>query len=130
MSEEWVHAYCKALNDNPKYEKAAATWEGDFVFIAIEHPDAPDGTLRMYMDLWHGKCRKAIYMNDPDKPAEFVITGTFEEWIKVAKKELDPIQGMMVGKLKLEGDMTKIMRATKAAVELVNTITLMEGLTF
>jgi len=127
MSEDWVTAYCKALNDNPKYEKAATTWEGDFVFIAQDHPDG--GDVRIYMDLWHGKCRKAG-LAEPEKNAEFIITGTYDEWVKVAKKELDPIQGMMVGKLKLEGDMTKIMRATKAAVELVNTITLMEGLEF
>ena len=67
---------------------------------------------------------------DAAKTAEFMITGHYDEWVKVAKKELDPIQGMMVGKLKLEGDMTKIMRATKAAVELVNAITMMEGVEF
>ncbi|MHA1783802.1 MAG: SCP2 sterol-binding domain-containing protein [Candidatus Helarchaeota archaeon] len=127
MSEEWVKAYCQALNNNPKYEKAATTWEGDFVFVAEGHPD--EGDVRIYMDLWHGKCRKADRV-DASKSAEFVIIGAYEEWIKVAKKELDPIQGMMVGKLKLEGDMTKIMRATKAAVELVNTITTMEGVEF
>ena len=127
MSEEWVKAYCQALNDNPKYEKAATTWEGDFVFIAEEHPDV--GEVRIYMDLWHGKCRRAGLV-DSSKTAEFMITGSYEEWVKVGKKELDPIQGMMVGKLKLEGDMTKIMRATKAAVELVNTITMMENVEF
>ena len=127
MSGEWVTAYCQALNDNPKYEKAATTWEGDFVFIATDHPDGAE--VRIYMDLWHGKCRKAG-LADATKEAEFIITGTYTEWVKVAKKELDPIQGMMVGKLKLEGDMTKIMRATKAAVELVNTSTMMENLEF
>ena len=86
-------------------------------------------TMWLYWDLWHGKCRQAG-LADAAKTAEFIITGHYDEWVKVAKKELDPIQGMMVGKLKLEGDMTKIMRATKAAVELVNTITMMDGVEF
>ncbi|MFX1298189.1 MAG: SCP2 sterol-binding domain-containing protein [Promethearchaeota archaeon] len=40
----------------------------------------------------------------------------------VAEKKLDPIQGLMVGKFKLKGDMAMVMRYTKAAVEMVNCI--------
>ena len=35
-------------------------------------------------------------------------------------KELDPIQALMTRRLKLRGNMMKIMRAPKAAAELVN----------
>ena len=48
------------------------------------------------------------------------------EIIKVLKKELDPIQGLMAGKFKLVGNMAKVMRATKAAQELVNSTTMVE----
>ena len=36
------------------------------------------------------------------------------------RKELDPIKGMMQGKLKLKGDLPTIVRAVKASQELVN----------
>ena len=36
------------------------------------------------------------------------------------RKELEPIKGMMQGKLKLKGDLPTIVRAVQAAQELVN----------
>ena len=37
-------------------------------------------------------------------------------------KEFDPIQGVMSGKLKLTGDMAKLMRHVQAAKEIVNSL--------
>ncbi len=39
---------------------------------------------------------------------------------EVIKRELDPVKGMMQGKLKLKGDLPTIVRYVKAANELVN----------
>ena len=72
--------------------------------------------------------------NSPPRPlkegekvgAEFVFSGQYDNWVKVLKKELDPIQGLMAGKFKLVGNMAKVMRATKAAQELVNSTTKVE----
>jgi len=119
MTDDWAKAYCKALNDSEAYNKAAETWEGDFFFVA----EYADGTVvKLYMDLWHGKCRKAFEVKDDSIEPEFIMSGPYENWKLVAQKKLDPIQGLMTGKFKLKGDMAKIMRATKAAVEMVNTI--------
>ena len=125
MTIEWGRAFCKALNNNPKYAEVSATWEGDFVFIC----EKEDDKFFMYIDLWHGNCR-GVEEVDENKEAEFKIEGTYETYIKIAKKELDPIRALMEGELMLDGDMSKIMRATKAALELVNTITLVEGVEF
>ena len=59
--------------------------------------------------------------------AEFVFSGPYDNWVKVLNKELDPIQGLMAGKFKLVGNMAKVMRATKAAQELVVASTMVEG---
>jgi putative sterol carrier protein len=48
-----------------------------------------------------------------------VIEATFPIWRKVVDKKLDPIQGMVTRQLKLKGNMLKIMKAPKAATELV-----------
>jgi putative sterol carrier protein len=78
----------------------------------------------MYLDLWHGKCRDAFVV--PDRAAKnpaFVINAPESVWRKVIDKKLDPIQGMMTRQLKLKGDMVKIMKAVKAAKELVDSVT-------
>ena len=118
------------MNESEAYKKAAETWEGDFVFVIIPEEDfGPQEEVRMYVDLWHGDCRGTDIVG-ADKEAEFIMSGPYSNWVKVAKKELDPIQGLMTGKFKLEGDMAKIMRATKAAVELVNCVMAVEDVEF
>ncbi|MHA1378928.1 MAG: SCP2 sterol-binding domain-containing protein [Candidatus Helarchaeota archaeon] len=124
---EWGKEFCKALTNNPAYNKAAATWEGDFLFICDDHPDGD--VIYLYIDLWHGKCRGTEKGNE-NTEAEFKIRGTYDVYVQIAKKELDAIRALMEGSLDLDGDMSKIMRATKAAIELVNTITLVEGVEF
>ncbi|MHA1300361.1 MAG: SCP2 sterol-binding domain-containing protein, partial [Candidatus Helarchaeota archaeon] len=86
-------------------------------------------TQYIYLDLWHGKCRK-VEKGDENSEAEFKIRGDYSVYVQIAHKELDPIRALMEGSLDLDGDMSKIMRATKAAIELVNTITLVEGVEF
>jgi putative sterol carrier protein len=79
----------------------------------------------MYMDLWHGECREAAMVVDESaKDPEFRIWAPVSTWRKVIEKKLDAIQGLMTGQLKLRGNMMKIMRAPKAAAELVNCCTL------
>ncbi|MHA1821846.1 MAG: SCP2 sterol-binding domain-containing protein [Promethearchaeota archaeon] len=121
-TEEWIKAYMEKLNSNPKYADAAKTWEGDFVFV-IEKGGNLDHDIRMYIDLYHGKARSGYILKEgEEKDAAFVFSGPYPNYVKLIQKKLDPIQGLMQGKFKLKGDMGKVMRAVKAAQELVNTI--------
>lgn len=123
-SDEWIKAVMVELNNSEAYRKAAKTWEGDFYFIA--NPEGSEGQPAvLYMDLWHGECRSAYQVaSEDEKSPEFRIWAPVSTWRKVIEKKLDPIQGMMTGQLKLKGNMMKIMRAPKAAAELVNCCTL------
>ncbi|MHA1791049.1 MAG: SCP2 sterol-binding domain-containing protein [Promethearchaeota archaeon] len=127
MSEDWIKAYVDALNSNKAYEEAAKTWEGDFHFVVR---DKDNKIIKVgYFDLWHGKCRESFEekdVNNLQKKPEFVYDGKLENWKKVLSKKLDPIQALMTGKFKLTGNMSKVMRAVKAAQELVNTTTMVE----
>jgi putative sterol carrier protein len=122
-SEEWVQALKEAINASESYAEAAKTWEGDFYFI-VEAGGPVAKEIVMYMDLWHGKCRDACICTDraAKKPA-FVISAPIAVWRKIIDKKLDPIQGMMTRQIKLQGDMVKIMKAVKAAKELVECTT-------
>ena len=77
-----------------------------------------------YVDLWHGKSRRAFAVKDEaEMHPEFVISATLDAWKKVIEKKLDPIQGLMTRQLKLKGNLAKVLRAVKAAQELVNCTT-------
>jgi len=59
---------------------------------------------------------------DKYKP-EFVLQAAVGVWRKVAEKKIDSIQAIVTRQLKLTGNMGKVMRAVKAAQELVNCVT-------
>ena len=122
-SDEWLKTLQEAINSSQAYAQAAKTWEGDFYFIV--DPGGPiDEEIVMYMDLWHGECREAYVVADrQEKDADFVINAPESVRRTVVGKKLDPIQGLMTRQLKLKGDMVKIMKAVKAAKELVECTT-------
>ena len=148
FSKEWADAYEKALSANENYRAAASWWEGDFVFV-IEPSGNLDHEIKMFIGLYKGDCTGAKVLdeaeeyeilppNSPPRPlkegekvgAEFIFSGPYDNWVKVLRKELDPIQGLMAGKFKLVGNMAKVMRATKAAQEMVNSTTMIDGVEF
>jgi len=123
-SAEWLAAFKEAINGSEAYADAAKTWEGDFYFI-IDPGGAIENEVIMYVDLWHGKCRDAFPVAErTSKDPAFVINGPESVWRKVIEKKLDPIQGLMTRQIKLKGDMVKIMKAVRAAKELVECTTL------
>lgn len=119
-SDEWIERYMELLNKNDRYEDAAKTWEGDFIFEITPDGEIVTEPIRFYIDLWHGKCRSAR-MAEPGDTAEFTYAGPYKNWRALFDGKIDPIKGIMARKFKLDGDMGKVMRYTKAAMELVAT---------
>jgi len=119
-SQEWVDAFRAALNKSEPYKVSAAKWEGDFYFV-ISPKGAIKEPVRFYMDLWHGECREAyIVEGDDDKKPEFEIEGTLAVFQQLFDHKLDPIRALVSRKLKLKGNLGKIMRSVKATLDLVN----------
>jgi putative sterol carrier protein len=130
---EWASAYVKAINDNENYRDAAGPdgfppdgWEGDFLFI-VEPSGNLDHEIRMFVGLYHGECTSASILGEgEEKDTEYIFSGSYDSWVQVLKKELDPIRGMLSGKFKLQGDMAKVLKATRAAQELVVSTTMID----
>jgi putative sterol carrier protein len=130
---EWAAAYVKAINDNENYKDAAGPsgfppdgWEGDFLFV-VEPAGNLDHEIRMFVGLYHGECTGASILGEgEEKEVEYVFSGPYDAWVQVLKKELDPIRGLLAGKFKLQGDMAKVLRATRAAQELVVSTTMID----
>ena len=123
-TDSWIRALMVELNNSPAYREAAANWEGDFYFVVTPDPSpAPAAGVQpvtLYMDLWHGECRAAYEVQDPSAHTpEFAIEAPLRFWRSVITGRLDPIQALMTRQLKLKGPMLKVMRAPRAAAELV-----------
>ncbi len=125
-SEEWLKEYENQINSSVEYKKAAAEWTAGAVsLVVLQNPSIGlDQNYCIWLDLHQGLCRSARKVTKEDaEKAPFVITGEYSRWKQVLKKQLDPIQGMMQGKLKLKGNLPTIVRFVKAAQELVNCAT-------
>jgi len=119
-SDEWIKELSRQLNESEPYEKSAKDWEGDFVFV-VEPDEAYDDTAYLFLGLYHGKSPDAAMIASQDeREVEFVLRAPFSNWRKVIEGKLDAIQGMMTKKLKVQGNMMKIMRYPKAAKEIVS----------
>lgn len=118
-TDAWVKALKDELNNSPDYAQAAKKWEGDFYFIVNADEDNPE-EIYLYMDLWHGECREALKVADAAaKSPEFELRAPLKTWQGVMEKKIDPIKGIMTKKLAMKGPMMKVMKAPKAAIELV-----------
>jgi putative sterol carrier protein len=127
-SREWVEAYAAKLNANASYRDAGKTWEGDILFVVEKDSSFPKNSY-IYLDLYHGECRKYGYFEDEFSlpNSEFRYRGPYENWKKLINRQIDPIQGILTGKFKLEGPMMKVMRYSRAAKEMVNTATMVDS---
>jgi putative sterol carrier protein len=121
---EWVAVYEKALQGDAEYKEVAKDWEGSVALHVQAKPEyGLDDDLYGLLDLWHGECRSIrIVPEEAGESADFVITASADRWLSVFRKELEPVKGMMQGKLKLKGDLPTIVRNVRAATRLVDII--------
>jgi putative sterol carrier protein len=120
-SEEWMQELVGLINRSEEYAVAAAEWEGDVAFRITAEPDkgVPED-IWVYLDLWHGACRGGGVIDAASAAAaRYTITAPYSRWKDVLQEELDPIKGMMQGKLRVQGDLPTIVRQVRAATELV-----------
>ena len=118
-SDEWIKALSELLNTSETYHRSAKDWEGDFIFVAEPDETNPEAAY-LHLQLHHGSSAGAAMVSPDNLPeAEYTINAPFSTWRKVIDGKLDPIQGMMTGQLKLQGDLMKVMRYPKAAQEIV-----------
>ena len=121
-SEDWAKEYIEKLNSNSAYAAAGKTWDDSLTFV-VQPDDIYKESWCLYLNLKAGKCIDSkVGRTEEDVPkSTFKYIGIYSNWVKLIKGEIDPIQGLMTGKFKLDGSMMKIMRYTNAAKEMVNT---------
>ena len=120
-TEAWFQELVTLINASDAYLEAAADWEGDIAFLIEAEPDRGlPADVWGLLDLWHGACRGGgLIEADRGRAAAYILRAPYSRWKEVVTGELDPIKGMMQGKLKVQGDLPTIVRQVRAASELV-----------
>ena len=115
----WADAVCAALAASDDYREAAADWEGAVAFVAEPGPGL-DAARTVWLDLDRGTCRGALAGAEAEAAeAPFTIAAAYPVWTDVLAGRLDPLLGMMLGKLRLTGSMSRVAAHAPAAKALV-----------
>jgi putative sterol carrier protein len=118
-SDEWIKALSSHLNASESYAKAAANWEGDFLFV-VQPDSAFQQTAYLYIDFQHGESSSAMQVGSlEEKKAMYTLSAPYNIWRKVIEGKLDAVQGMFSGKLKVRGNIAQIQRNPKVTTEFI-----------
>ena len=119
-SDEWFQRFVEVINGSEEYREYTETWEGDVVIHVEAEPDKGVPTdVYGLLDLWHGSCRGGGLVDRARADrAEFVVRAPYARWKDVILGDLDPVKGLVQGKLRVRGDLPKILRYTKGTQEL------------
>ncbi len=116
---EWVQALSNKLNSDEKYAKIAHGWEGDMLFV-IEPGGSLTHETKIYLDLWHGTCRNAYLVSEGEAPkAVFSLRAPYDNFARLLKGELEPMQALMTRKLGVQGNMAVLMRNVPTVLDFV-----------
>ncbi|MEO7836661.1 MAG: SCP2 sterol-binding domain-containing protein [Acidimicrobiales bacterium] len=100
LSQEWHEATLKMAESQPHRPDASARMQ--YVVLG-----GPEGDIRYYWLLEEGKLLEA-QLGDMEEP-EITLTQTYEDAASIQKGELDATAAFMQGRVKVAGNMAKLM---------------------
>jgi len=93
----------------------------------LEENVTDDGTVYAWIGLEDGECYGTDTMGSLDEREKgFVLSGEYEQWVRLVTGELGPVEGIMSGELELEGDMQKMLQYSDAALSMTDVAAEME----
>jgi putative sterol carrier protein len=104
LTEEWAKTMTEALNSSDEFKSAASGQETKLQQVIT---DAPEGEAKYYFTLSDGSAEVSLgELSDADA----TITQNYETGVAIQKQELNAQQAFMQGKLKISGNMMKLMQ--------------------
>jgi putative sterol carrier protein len=100
LTQEWLDEARELAKDQP--ERPGASTSIQYVVTG-----GPDGDIKYYWVLENGKLLESQLGEIAD--AEITMTSTYEDSVKIQQGELDPNAAFMQGRMKVAGNMGKLM---------------------
>lgn len=104
LTEEWASTVTEALNSSDDFKSAAS---GQSVKLQQVVTDAPDGEAKYYFKIEDGAAEVGL---GELEDAEATLTQNYETSVAILKEELNAQNAFMQGKLKIQGNMMKLMQ--------------------
>jgi len=105
LTEEWASTMTDSLNSSDEFQSAASGQEVKLQQVVTDVPDG--GEAKYYFTLEGGKAQ--VSLGEVEGP-DATITQNYETATAINKQELNAQQAFMQGKLKISGNMMKLMQ--------------------
>ena len=103
LSDEWANEVTKRLNESDGFKTAAGSQSATLQQVI----NTPEGEVKYYFKLENGQAEVALGETDA---AEATITQDYDTAVALAKNELTGTAAYMSGKIKVSGDLMKLMQ--------------------
>jgi putative sterol carrier protein len=103
LSEEFMTEASETLSTNPGFQNAISNVE---LGVQFNVTDGPDGDVAYYLDIADGNASMEL---GELGGADVTLTSTYETFVGISKGELNTQMAFMTGKLKVSGNMAKLM---------------------
>ena len=117
---EWLDTYVKLFNENPEMQAALKEFTAR---VAYEFTDRPD-LIPKFVVMEEGVIKEYGELAD-DGEMDYVIKANYEIWKSMTEGDLDPMNALMSGKLKVRGNMAALLKHAegfKATFDIVQAI--------
>jgi putative sterol carrier protein len=104
LSHEWAQAVTDALNSSQEFADAAARQHARIQQVVTE---APHGEARYYFTVEDGSA--LVGLGELDAP-EATITQSYATAVAISKREVHPQQAFVQGRLRVSGNLMKLMQ--------------------
>ncbi|MDQ3985778.1 MAG: SCP2 sterol-binding domain-containing protein [Actinomycetota bacterium] len=105
LSEEWAKEMTNALNSSDEFKSAASSQQTKLQQVVNDAPET--GEAKYYFTLEEGNAQVGL---GEITDADATITQNYETAVAINKQELNAQQAFMQGKLKISGNMMKLMQ--------------------
>ena len=120
LSEDWINAVNEALAADEDYKSSTATTE---ITLQFEVSDGPDGDVQYSVAMANGATTFAL---GSAEESDATIRNGYETASAVSKGDLNTQAAFISGKLKVEGNLAKIMMNQSALTSLANALSGMD----
>ena len=100
LTQEWLDVQQELAQEFPERPGATARMQYNVT-------GGPEGDVKYYWVVENGKLQEAKLGDDVD--AEFTLTLSWDDSVRIQKGELDPNAAFMQGRMKVTGNMGKLM---------------------
>lgn len=120
LSEDWINEVNATLASNEEYQAATA---GVDLGLQFEVTDGPEGTVQYAVSMKDGSTSFAL---GADENADATIRNSYETATAVSRGDINTQAAFISGKLKVEGNLAKIMMNQAALTSLASSLSGMD----